>query len=216
MTEKIRKTEAEWRKILTPQQYHVTRQKGTEPPGSGEYEDLEEPGIYVCVCCGQPLFSSETKFHSGSGWPSFFAPVDEKKVEIERDVSHGMMRARKCCAAAATRTSATFSPMARARPASAIASIPRPLNWSSRKNEDRRRSDAVFHLPSTFHFPAAPRLLANRVAARRNFCGPFNICCDKPARPRARVGLRRTSSDRAAGRKAPHAARAGDGQENSG
>ena len=57
MSEKIRKSEAEWRKILTPQQYHVTRQKGTEPPGTGEYEDTEEPGVYVCVCCGQPLFS---------------------------------------------------------------------------------------------------------------------------------------------------------------
>jgi peptide-methionine (R)-S-oxide reductase len=76
MTEKIRKTEAEWRKILTPQQYHVTRQKGTEPPGTGEYEDTEDPGVYVCICCGQPLFTSETKFHSGSGWPSFYAPVD--------------------------------------------------------------------------------------------------------------------------------------------
>jgi peptide-methionine (R)-S-oxide reductase len=97
MSEKIRKSEAEWRKILTPQQYHVTRQKGTEPPGTGDYEDTEEPGVYVCVCCGQPLFSSETKFHSGSGWPSFFAPVDEKKVEIERDISHGMTREEVLC-----------------------------------------------------------------------------------------------------------------------
>src|SRR5579863_3850903 len=97
MTEKIRKSEAEWRKILTPQQYHVTRQKGTEPPGTGEYEDTEEPGVYVCICCGQPLFTSETKFHSGSGWPSFFAPVDEHRVEIERDVSHGMTREEVIC-----------------------------------------------------------------------------------------------------------------------
>ena len=96
MSEKIRKSEAEWRKILTPQQYHVTRQKGTEPPG-GKYEDVEEPGTYVCVCCGQPLFSSETKFHSGSGWPSFFAPVDETKVEIDRDISHGMAREEVLC-----------------------------------------------------------------------------------------------------------------------
>ena len=97
MSEKIRKSEAEWRKILTPQQYHVTRQKGTEPPGPGEYEDVEEPGTYVCVCCGQPLFSSETKFHSGSGWPSFFAPVDETKVEIDRDASYGMAREEVLC-----------------------------------------------------------------------------------------------------------------------
>jgi peptide-methionine (R)-S-oxide reductase len=97
MSEKIRKSEAEWHKILTPNQYYVTRQKGTEPPGTGEYEDTEEPGVYVCICCGQPLFTSETKFHSGSGWPSFFAPVDEKRVEIDRDVSHGMTREEVLC-----------------------------------------------------------------------------------------------------------------------
>jgi peptide-methionine (R)-S-oxide reductase len=97
MSEKIHKSEAEWRKILTPQQYYVTRQKGTEPPGAGEYDDTENPGTYVCVCCGQPLFTSETKFHSGSGWPSFFAPVDEENVDIERDSSHGMTREEVLC-----------------------------------------------------------------------------------------------------------------------
>ncbi len=97
MTEKIRKTEAEWRKLLTPQQYYVARQKGTEPPGTGEYENTEEDGTYVCICCGQPLFDSGTKFHSGSGWPSFFAPLDESKVEIERDASHGMTREEVVC-----------------------------------------------------------------------------------------------------------------------
>jgi peptide-methionine (R)-S-oxide reductase len=97
MSEKIRKSEAEWRQILTPQQYYVTRQKGTEPPGTGEYEDAADPGTYVCICCGQPLFSSETKFHSGSGWPSFYAPVGEEKVEIERDTSHGMTREEVLC-----------------------------------------------------------------------------------------------------------------------
>ena len=97
MTDKIRKPESEWQKTLTPQQYHVTRRKGTEPPGTGEYEDTETPGTYVCVCCGQPLFPSNTKFHSGSGWPSFYAPVDETKIEIERDASHGMMREEVLC-----------------------------------------------------------------------------------------------------------------------
>ncbi len=97
MTEKIRKTEAEWKQTLTPEQYHVTRRKGTEPPGTGEYEDTETPGMYTCVCCGQPLFSSDTKFHSGSGWPSFYAPVDESKIEVERDLSHGMLREEVVC-----------------------------------------------------------------------------------------------------------------------
>lgn len=97
MSDKIRLSDAEWRKKLTPEQYQVTRRKGTEPPGTGEYEDTEEPGTYRCVCCGQPLFSSDTKFHSGSGWPSFYAPIDEEKVGVERDASHGMIRDEVVC-----------------------------------------------------------------------------------------------------------------------
>jgi peptide-methionine (R)-S-oxide reductase len=97
MSDKIRKTDAEWRQILTPEQYQVARRKGTEPPGTGEYEDADEPGTYVCVCCGQPLFSSVSKYHSGSGWPSFWAPIDEAKVEVDRDASHGMMREEVLC-----------------------------------------------------------------------------------------------------------------------
>ena len=97
MTEKIRKTDSEWRQMLTPEQYQVARRKGTEPPGTGEYEDSDEPGTYTCVCCGQPLFSSDSKYHSGSGWPSFWAPIDETKVEVERDTSHGMMREEVVC-----------------------------------------------------------------------------------------------------------------------
>jgi peptide-methionine (R)-S-oxide reductase len=97
MTEKITKSDSEWRKILTPEQYHVTRKKGTEPPGTGEYEDTDTPGTYVCVCCGQPLFDSDTKYHSGSGWPSFYAPLDESKVEIDRDTSYGMLREEVLC-----------------------------------------------------------------------------------------------------------------------
>src|ERR1700693_4215565 len=97
MVDKVKKSDAEWRKQLTPEQYHVTRQKGTEPPGTGEYADCHEPGIYSCVCCGQPLFSAETKFESGTGWPSFWQPLDEEKVELERDVSHGMARSEVTC-----------------------------------------------------------------------------------------------------------------------
>jgi peptide-methionine (R)-S-oxide reductase len=95
--EKIRKNEADWKKQLTPNQYYVTREKGTEPPFTGEYEDTETPGLYKCVCCGQPLFRSETKYHSGSGWPSFYAPADNHAVETETDFSHGMRRTEVKC-----------------------------------------------------------------------------------------------------------------------
>lgn len=97
MAEKMKKSDAEWRKELTANQYYVTRQKGTEPPFTGEYESTDAEGMYVCVYCGQPLFSSDTKFHSGSGWPSFWKPVDENNVEVERDMSHGMVREEVVC-----------------------------------------------------------------------------------------------------------------------
>lgn len=97
MAEKVRKSDAEWKKLLTPNQYHVARQKGTEPPFTGEYESTETPGLYKCVCCGQPLFSSEAKFHSGCGWPSFTAPADASVVEEHRDTSHGMVRTEVLC-----------------------------------------------------------------------------------------------------------------------
>jgi peptide-methionine (R)-S-oxide reductase len=97
MGEKIQKTEAEWQKQLTPNQYYVTRKKGTEPPFTGEYEATETPGTYQCVCCGQPLFRSETKFHSGCGWPSFTAPLGGQAVEEETDLSHGMVRTEVKC-----------------------------------------------------------------------------------------------------------------------
>ena len=97
MSEKIHKSDAEWKKQLTEAQYYVTRKKGTEPPFTGEYEDTETPGTYTCVCCGQPLFSSDAKFHSGSGWPSFTKPVAEEKVDVERDTSHGMVRTEVMC-----------------------------------------------------------------------------------------------------------------------
>jgi peptide-methionine (R)-S-oxide reductase len=97
MDEKIQKKDAEWKKQLTPNQYHVTREKGTEPPFTGEYEDEDAAGTYKCVCCGQPLFRSETKYHSGSGWPSFYAPEGETAVEAETDTSHGMARTEVKC-----------------------------------------------------------------------------------------------------------------------
>lgn len=97
MTENNTKPESEWKQQLTPEQYRVTRQKGTEPPFTGEYVDTETAGTYRCVCCGEPLFSSDTKFHSGSGWPSFYQPASEEAVETESDTSHGMRRTEVTC-----------------------------------------------------------------------------------------------------------------------
>jgi len=97
MPEKIKKSDSEWKQQLSPNEYHVTRQKGTEPPFTGEYEDTTTPGTYHCVCCGQPLFESDAKFHSGSGWPSFYKPVDESHIEVDRDTSHGMSRDEVVC-----------------------------------------------------------------------------------------------------------------------
>jgi peptide-methionine (R)-S-oxide reductase len=76
-----------WQSKLTPEQYHVTREKGTEPPFSGKYWNQEGKGIYTCICCGSPLFDAKTKFKSGTGWPSFYEPIDEKKIETEVDFS---------------------------------------------------------------------------------------------------------------------------------
>ena len=95
--EKVKKSDAEWRKQLNENQFYVTRQKGTEPPYTGAYEGTRAAGTYKCVCCGQPLFRSETKFHSGSGWPSFYAPANEDAVESETDASHGMSRTEVKC-----------------------------------------------------------------------------------------------------------------------
>ena len=94
---KIQKTDAEWRESLTPEQYRVTREKGTETAFTGAYWDNHQDGVYVCVACGQPLFSSETKFESGTGWPSFYQPVGEQNVEAEGDHSFGMDRTEVLC-----------------------------------------------------------------------------------------------------------------------
>ncbi len=97
MADKIEKSDAEWKKQLSPNQYYVTRQKGTEAPFTGEYERTETPGTYQCVCCGQELFRSETKFHSGCGWPSFSDPAAPQAVEETTDNSHGMRRTEVTC-----------------------------------------------------------------------------------------------------------------------
>ena len=97
MAEKIQKTDAEWKRQLTPNQYYVTRHKGTEPPFTGEYESTETPGAYKCVCCGNVLFRSDTKFHSGCGWPSFYDPAAPEAIEESEDRSHGMLRTEVTC-----------------------------------------------------------------------------------------------------------------------
>jgi peptide-methionine (R)-S-oxide reductase len=97
MAEKIWKPEEEWRAQLTPDQFQVTRRKGTERPFSGEYNDCKDEGIYRCVCCGNALFNSHTKFESGTGWPSFWAPVTEESVRTESDVSLGTRRTEVLC-----------------------------------------------------------------------------------------------------------------------
>ena len=97
MSEKIIKTEEEWCKILTPEQYHITREKGTEPPFSGKYYNFKGKGIYHCVCCGNQLFSSETKYDSGTGWPSFWAPIREDYITTQADFSYGMQRVEVLC-----------------------------------------------------------------------------------------------------------------------
>ena len=97
MTDKIVKSEAEWRKELTPEQYHVTREKGTERAFTGAYWDNHEEGIYYCVACGQALFGSDTKYESGSGWPSFYTPLSEESVETETDDSLGVRRTEVKC-----------------------------------------------------------------------------------------------------------------------
>jgi peptide-methionine (R)-S-oxide reductase len=96
---KVDLTDEEWRRQLTPEQYRVAREKGTERAFTGEYWDHKEEGVYRCVACGTPLFSSETKYDSGTGWPSFFAPVDESHVETEEDRSFFMRRTEVHCAA---------------------------------------------------------------------------------------------------------------------
>lgn len=97
MSDKIEKSEQEWKETLTPEQFEITRRKGTEPPFTGKYYHFKENGIYKCVCCGAVLFTSAEKYDSGSGWPSFWAPADKKDVTTASDASYGMTRTEVLC-----------------------------------------------------------------------------------------------------------------------
>ena len=97
MADKVTKSEIEWRAKLTPEEYYVTREKGTERPFTGQYHNSQEPGVYSCICCGQDLFNSEEKFDSGTGWPSFWQPIEEEAVVTEDDNSFGMTRTEVMC-----------------------------------------------------------------------------------------------------------------------
>jgi peptide-methionine (R)-S-oxide reductase len=97
MSDKVQKSDADWRAQLDENQYRVTRQRGTEPAFSGKYWDTKKPGTYRCACCDEPLFASATKFDSGSGWPSFTRPIRDQAVATETDSSHGMVRVEVLC-----------------------------------------------------------------------------------------------------------------------
>ncbi len=99
MTKRVDKSDDEWKRELTPAEYKIIRQKGTEPPFTGAYVNAKEKGVYKCRACGMPLFSSETKYDSGSGWPSFYQPVTGENVREEDDRAHGMRRTEVQCAA---------------------------------------------------------------------------------------------------------------------
>ena len=97
MNEPKTKTDRDWRESLTPEQYHVLREKGTEAPFTGKYVDTKDDGTYRCAACGAELFSSDTKFESGTGWPSFYEPKNAANVELHEDFSHGMHRVEVTC-----------------------------------------------------------------------------------------------------------------------
>jgi peptide-methionine (R)-S-oxide reductase len=97
MPDKVIKSDEEWQQLLTPEQYEVTRQKGTEPPFTGKYYNFKENGIYKCVCCGNDLFNSEAKFDSGTGWPSFWSPISGTRIGTAVDTTHGMVRVEVVC-----------------------------------------------------------------------------------------------------------------------
>ena len=93
----VSKTDEEWKKTLTPEQYNVCRKKDTERPFTGKYNDCKDKGMYKCSCCGNELFDSETKFESGTGWPSFYKPINDENIKCESDSSFGMVRTEVMC-----------------------------------------------------------------------------------------------------------------------
>ena len=95
--EMVSKTDEEWQKILTPEQYRVCRKKDTERPFTGKYNDCKEKGMYKCSCCGNELFDSNSKFESGTGWPSFFKPINDENIKCESDTDYGMIRTEVMC-----------------------------------------------------------------------------------------------------------------------
>lgn len=95
--ETVSKTDEEWKKILTPEQYRVCRKKDTERPFTGKYNDCKENGMYKCSCCGNDLFDSNSKFESGTGWPSFFKPINDENIKCESDTDYGMIRTEVMC-----------------------------------------------------------------------------------------------------------------------
>jgi peptide-methionine (R)-S-oxide reductase len=97
MKDKIQKSDQEWKEVLTPEQYEVCLIKGTERPFTGEYYKTKDPGIYKCAACGNELFDSNTKYDSGTGWPSFYKPIDHESVETEEDANYGMSRTEVVC-----------------------------------------------------------------------------------------------------------------------
>lgn len=109
MPEKINKTDEEWRRELTPEQYHVLREKGTERAFTGEYEYTKTAGEYLCAACGQELFASDTKYDSGCGWPSFFEPLGADRIEAHEDSSYGMRRVEVTCSRCGSHLGHVFS-----------------------------------------------------------------------------------------------------------
>lgn len=107
--DKVNRSEAEWREVLSPEEYQVLRQAGTERPFTGEYTDTEAPGIYKCRACGNELFRADAKFHSGCGWPSFYQPKEGDAVTLIEDRTHGMLRVEARCAACGSHLGHVFT-----------------------------------------------------------------------------------------------------------